>query len=142
MFVFLCSVFFLMIRRPPRSTRTDTLFPYTTLFRSCSGGSWTGGWIGGRGGNGGSGGSSGGGSAGGSSTGSGIAGSSTGGGSTGGNSPGGLPGGGSTGGSEGGLCASNGCSTFLGMRPLTLGESLSVTEKIIPFNTKYLNRSS
>src|SRR3546814_14061069 len=24
-----------MIRRPPRSTRTDTLFPYTTLFRSC-----------------------------------------------------------------------------------------------------------
>src|SRR3546814_14002863 len=29
-FVFL----FLMIRRPPRSTRTDTLFPYTTLFRS------------------------------------------------------------------------------------------------------------
>src|SRR3546814_16918127 len=36
---FLCSYvtfmcFFLMIRRPPRSTRTDTLFPYTTLFRS------------------------------------------------------------------------------------------------------------
>src|SRR3546814_13827329 len=29
-FVFFC----LMIRRPPRSTRTDTLFPYTTLFRS------------------------------------------------------------------------------------------------------------
>src|SRR3546814_19435341 len=29
--MFLC---FLMIRRPPRSTRTDTLFPYTTLFRS------------------------------------------------------------------------------------------------------------
>src|SRR3546814_5647854 len=28
------DVFFLMIRRPPRSTRTDTLFPYTTLFRS------------------------------------------------------------------------------------------------------------
>src|SRR3546814_2868979 len=27
-----------MIRRPPRSTRTDTLFPYTTLFRSCSSG--------------------------------------------------------------------------------------------------------
>src|SRR3546814_10981990 len=26
--------FFLMIRRPPRSTRTDTLFPYTPLFRS------------------------------------------------------------------------------------------------------------
>src|SRR3546814_2935774 len=33
--VFLC--FFLMIRRPPRSTRTDTLFPYTTLFRSLYG---------------------------------------------------------------------------------------------------------
>src|SRR3546814_15629570 len=32
---FLCF-FFLMIRRPPRSTRTDTLFPYTTLFRSLS----------------------------------------------------------------------------------------------------------
>src|SRR3546814_15215212 len=29
--------FFLMIRRPPRSTRTDTLFPYTTLFRSAIG---------------------------------------------------------------------------------------------------------
>src|SRR3546814_8591055 len=29
-------LFFLMIRRPPRSTRTDTLFPYTTLFRSKS----------------------------------------------------------------------------------------------------------
>src|SRR3546814_14703731 len=29
--------FFLMIRRPPRSNRTDTLFPYTTLFRSESG---------------------------------------------------------------------------------------------------------
>src|SRR3546814_1570164 len=28
-----------MIRRPPRSTRTDTLFPYTTLFRSGPGGS-------------------------------------------------------------------------------------------------------
>src|SRR3546814_5109669 len=28
--IFVC----LMIRRPPRSTRTDTLFPYTTLFRS------------------------------------------------------------------------------------------------------------
>src|SRR3546814_11839616 len=26
-----------MIRRPPRSTRTDTLFPYTTLFRSATG---------------------------------------------------------------------------------------------------------
>src|SRR3546814_5855001 len=33
--LFLLSLFFfLMIRRPPRSTRTDTLFPYTTLFRS------------------------------------------------------------------------------------------------------------
>src|SRR3546814_12460083 len=31
---FFFFVFFLMIRRPPRSTRTDTLFPYTTLFRS------------------------------------------------------------------------------------------------------------
>src|SRR3546814_19194743 len=31
----MCCVFvFLMIRRPPRSTRTDKLFPYTTLFRS------------------------------------------------------------------------------------------------------------
>src|SRR3546814_8974579 len=40
MFVWSCRTyvfllcFFLMIRRPPRSTRTDTLFPYTTLFRS------------------------------------------------------------------------------------------------------------
>src|SRR3546814_949099 len=33
-----------MIRRPPRSTRTDTLFPYTTLFRSY--GSYArGGWV-------------------------------------------------------------------------------------------------
>src|SRR3546814_14711863 len=31
------SFLFLMIRRPPRSTRTDTLFPYTTLFRSALG---------------------------------------------------------------------------------------------------------
>src|SRR3546814_16155613 len=32
---YMCFLFFfLMIRRPPRSTRTDTLFPYTTLFRS------------------------------------------------------------------------------------------------------------
>src|SRR3546814_5584690 len=36
MFVLFYFVFFLMIRRPPRSTRTDTLFPYTTLFRSIS----------------------------------------------------------------------------------------------------------
>src|SRR3546814_20868248 len=34
-YISLNVVFFLMIRRPPRSTRTDTLFPYTTLFRSC-----------------------------------------------------------------------------------------------------------
>src|SRR3546814_10776281 len=35
LFVHSCvCFFFLMIRRPPRSTRTDTLFPYTTLFRS------------------------------------------------------------------------------------------------------------
>src|SRR3546814_9781437 len=34
-FMLYCFIFFfLMIRRPPRSTRTDTLFPYTTLFRS------------------------------------------------------------------------------------------------------------
>src|SRR3546814_9632039 len=33
-FLYIYFVFFLMIRRPPRSTRTDTLFPYTTLFRS------------------------------------------------------------------------------------------------------------
>src|SRR3546814_6018737 len=32
-YVFFC----VMIRRPPRSTRTDTLFPYTTLFRSIGG---------------------------------------------------------------------------------------------------------
>src|SRR3546814_3518310 len=31
---FILFFVFLMIRRPPRSTRTDTLFPYTTLFRS------------------------------------------------------------------------------------------------------------
>src|SRR3546814_3007368 len=31
------SFFFLISRRPPRSTRTDTLFPYTTLFRSLGG---------------------------------------------------------------------------------------------------------
>src|SRR3546814_12591315 len=34
MSLFCLLFFFLMIRRPPRSTRTDTLFPYTTLFRS------------------------------------------------------------------------------------------------------------
>src|SRR3546814_7653417 len=33
----ICFFIFLMIRRPPRSTRTDTLFPYTTLFRSTLG---------------------------------------------------------------------------------------------------------
>src|SRR3546814_18898361 len=32
--MYVCFCFFLVIRRPPRSTRTDTLFPYTTLFRS------------------------------------------------------------------------------------------------------------
>src|SRR3546814_16239021 len=32
--LYLFYIFLLMIRRPPRSTRTDTLFPYTTLFRS------------------------------------------------------------------------------------------------------------
>src|SRR3546814_14905277 len=35
--VVLISLCFLMLRRPPRSTRTDTLFPYTTLFRSTYG---------------------------------------------------------------------------------------------------------
>src|SRR3546814_10287881 len=34
LFLLSLSFFFLIIRRPPRSTRTDTLFPYTTLFRS------------------------------------------------------------------------------------------------------------
>src|SRR3546814_19643029 len=34
LYVLFIVFFFLMIRRPPRSTRTDTLFPYTTLFRS------------------------------------------------------------------------------------------------------------
>src|SRR3546814_5804429 len=34
--IFSLIFFFLMIRLPPRSTRTDTLFPYTTLFRSIS----------------------------------------------------------------------------------------------------------
>src|SRR3546814_5547856 len=37
LYVFL-YFYFLLIRRPPRSTRTDTLFPYTTLFRSVLGG--------------------------------------------------------------------------------------------------------
>src|SRR3546814_2013769 len=43
-----CYVFFfLMKRRPPRSTRTDTLLPYTTLFRSYDAeGRWTGTWDG------------------------------------------------------------------------------------------------
>src|SRR3546814_2785953 len=35
-----------MSRRPPRSTRTDTLFPYTTLFRSWMGLAPCGGWSG------------------------------------------------------------------------------------------------
>src|SRR3546814_20211966 len=35
MFIFcVCLFFFLMLLRPPRTTRTDTLVPYTTLFRS------------------------------------------------------------------------------------------------------------
>src|SRR3546814_14455531 len=34
LYMFDLLFFFLMIRRPPRSTRTDTLFPYTTRFRS------------------------------------------------------------------------------------------------------------
>src|SRR3546814_7348382 len=38
--VILMCIFCLMIRRPPRSTRTDTLFPYTTLFRSVAAGLW------------------------------------------------------------------------------------------------------
>src|SRR3546814_4068478 len=33
-YLYFFVIVFLMIRRPPRSTRTDTLFPYTTLFRS------------------------------------------------------------------------------------------------------------
>src|SRR3546814_10949854 len=33
---FECVIFFLMLRRPTRATRTDTVFPYTTLFRSGS----------------------------------------------------------------------------------------------------------
>src|SRR3546814_17916639 len=37
-YVIYIFVFFVMIRRPPRSTRTDTLFPYTTLFRSVEAG--------------------------------------------------------------------------------------------------------
>src|SRR3546814_13924315 len=37
MFTSFVTLFLLMIRRPPRSTRTDTLFPYTTLFRSGEG---------------------------------------------------------------------------------------------------------
>src|SRR3546814_4293684 len=39
MWIVVFVFFFLMIRRPPRSTRTDTLFPYTTLFRSGQSGS-------------------------------------------------------------------------------------------------------
>src|SRR3546814_19236304 len=36
-FIVFIVIFVLMIRRPPRSTRIDTLFPYTTLFRSLVG---------------------------------------------------------------------------------------------------------
>src|SRR5216117_4458123 len=39
--LFIGFFFFLMIRRPPRSTQGRTLFPYTTLFRSCAGRSTT-----------------------------------------------------------------------------------------------------
>src|SRR3546814_19480741 len=46
--VLLSCLFFLMIRRPPRSTRTDTLFPYTTLFRSRRRGNHRQGWPGDR----------------------------------------------------------------------------------------------
>src|SRR3546814_10305311 len=35
LFIFVC-IFFLVLRLPPRSTRTDTLVPYTTLFRSAA----------------------------------------------------------------------------------------------------------
>src|SRR3546814_15292062 len=48
MFVVLISLVFLMLRRPPRSTRTDTLFPYTTLFRSPCGNvrtAWSASWA-------------------------------------------------------------------------------------------------
>src|SRR3546814_13355743 len=45
-----CSVFFVMIRRPPRSTRTDTLCPYTTLVRSDAA-RMSGVFLGGNGGN-------------------------------------------------------------------------------------------
>src|SRR3546814_18801232 len=38
--LFYLFFFFLMIRRPPISTRTDSLFPYTTLFRSSCAGNW------------------------------------------------------------------------------------------------------
>src|SRR3546814_16672741 len=34
LYIFMIMFFFLMIQLPPRSTRTDTLLPYTTLFRS------------------------------------------------------------------------------------------------------------
>src|SRR3546814_16665901 len=37
MLIYITRFFFLMIMRPPRSTRIDTLFPYTTLFRSVEG---------------------------------------------------------------------------------------------------------
>src|SRR3546814_11726253 len=36
LYVFVIIFFFFMNRRPPRSTRTDTIFPYTTLFRSAA----------------------------------------------------------------------------------------------------------
>src|SRR3546814_15998374 len=43
--LFVGLFFFLIIRRPPRSTRTDTLFPYTTLFRSLMCGTSTWPWL-------------------------------------------------------------------------------------------------
>src|SRR3546814_12639517 len=45
MLYFVLFFFFLMIRRPPRSTRTDTLFPYTTPFRSTAAGQAAGGDV-------------------------------------------------------------------------------------------------
>src|SRR3546814_16552129 len=41
MLAMIVLLFLLIIRRPPRSTRTDTLFPYTTLFRSVNKGRLT-----------------------------------------------------------------------------------------------------
>src|SRR3546814_9285971 len=43
--VMLLVFFFLRLRRPPRATRTETLFPYTTLFRSLASVSGAGSWM-------------------------------------------------------------------------------------------------